>query len=279
MEGYDLTGRTLLEGLDVAELRHQATGRIFHVYAFPPERLRDYEALCAQVASVPRHLSKVVSMTRDSEAAYIMTEALPPGTGVRSWVRGLVASAGAARTETPAAGLYRIAVEMHARRNSPEFHTWNADATTAPPEVPVPDPPSAWASVSEATTATAQSSAPLPDDITYIYRPASAPPVAAPAPATVNPLPDANTIVYSPAACASAEKPLAPPPVPELPAPDEQRTWLFGSDKPAALPTPPGPDATLLFGQSLSSAPPPPENSEPGPSKRGWWGSGKSKDR
>jgi hypothetical protein len=103
LEGYELVELAMVKGVRVTKLRERTSGGLFQMHAFGSEMLEEFDNLSRDLAAVPPQGSRVVKLSKSRSSGYFLTELLPQGIGIRTWIRRL-RDTRAAQPQRPAAG-------------------------------------------------------------------------------------------------------------------------------------------------------------------------------
>lgn len=87
---YDFSELTQIEGIFVSNGREKATGRLVQVHLFPAAKAADANRVCERMFSLPDEArDKILKYGQEGSASYFITEPLPEGEHLQSWVERL----------------------------------------------------------------------------------------------------------------------------------------------------------------------------------------------
>jgi hypothetical protein len=87
---YEFSELTNIEGIFVSNGRERATGKIIQIHLFPAAKAAQANRICQQLFSVPDDArAKILKYGQEGSASYFVTEPLPAGEYLQSWIERL----------------------------------------------------------------------------------------------------------------------------------------------------------------------------------------------
>ena len=88
LEGsYEFSELTQIEGIFVSNGKERATGRIIQIHLFPAAKAELANRICRQLLALPEEAQmKILRYGQEGPASYFVTEPLPAGEYLQSWV-------------------------------------------------------------------------------------------------------------------------------------------------------------------------------------------------
>ena len=96
---YEFLELTQADGILVSNARERDTGKSVQLHLYPAERSQEANQICQSIMSLPDAARRmIIKFGKDGTSTYFLTEPLPPGQGMTSWI-----AAQTAQAATPAA--------------------------------------------------------------------------------------------------------------------------------------------------------------------------------
>jgi hypothetical protein len=87
---YEFSELTNIEGIFVSNGRERATGKIIQIHLFPAAKAEQANRICQQLFSLPDEArEKILKYGQEGSASYFVTEPLPAGEYLQSWIERL----------------------------------------------------------------------------------------------------------------------------------------------------------------------------------------------
>lgn len=253
---YEFSELTQVEGVFVSNGKERASGKIIQIHLFPAAKAENANRICQRLLALPEAAQKMIlKYGQEGSASYFVTEPLPPGEYLQSWVDRQI-SQGPTTQIAPAPGVSGGLTDQLRHlgiRPSPLAPLMPGPEQRAPEIPPVmEDRPGELTREFRSLygqPGDGRSAGPvLPPPPDFPTQP-PAPPPAAKAPGLE------TWLNLEPAALRGASAPAAPPPPTEVPEPPPRQSPSF---TPEPMGPPPG-DFTRSFRSLYGDAGPGPE--------------------
>ena len=84
---YEFLELTQADGVLVSNAREKDSGKLVQIHLFPAERSQDANQICQSIMGLPDAARRmIIKFGKDGASTYFVTEALPPGEGIRGWI-------------------------------------------------------------------------------------------------------------------------------------------------------------------------------------------------
>jgi hypothetical protein len=103
---YAFSELTNVEGIFVSNGQERATGKLIQIHLFPAAKAEQANRICQELIHLPDEVrDKILKYGQEGSASYFVTEPLPPGEYLQSWIERLKARAPSNATPAMSQGI------------------------------------------------------------------------------------------------------------------------------------------------------------------------------